>query len=110
MEWLSEALINIIKNSVEHTSEGGKIKIDAYETPLSVQICIKDNGEGISKKELPKIFNRFYKGENSTNPASIGIGLALSKTIIEGQDGSINVESEEGKGTEFDITFLKTVV
>jgi len=109
-EWMTEAFTNIIKNAIEHTNSGGNIKINAAETPLSVQIIIKDNGEGIPKKELSKIFNRFYKGENSTNPTSIGIGLALSKTIIEGQQGSISVKSEEGKGTEFSIIFLKTVI
>lgn len=108
--WLSEAITNIIKNAIEHTPCEGRIKITSEETPLSVQIFIEDNGEGIPKSEINKIFNRFYKGENSTNPASIGIGLALSKTIIDGQDGSIRVRSEEGKGTEFNITFLKTVI
>lgn len=109
-EWTAEALINLIKNSIEHTQKGGKIEIETEETPLSVQIIIKDNGEGISQSELPKIFKRFYKGENSTNPSSIGIGLALSKSIIEGQRGSITAQSEVGKGTVFYITFLKTVI
>lgn len=110
INWTAEALINIIKNAIEHTKTGGEIEIKTEETPLSVQIYIKDNGEGISKEELPRIFKRFYKGESSTNPTSIGIGLALSKLIIESQGGSITVASEEGKGTEFNITFLKTVV
>lgn len=57
-----------------------------------------------------KIFERFYKGENSVNPSSIGIGLSLTKSIIESQNGSIIVESEMGEGTEFIMTFLKTVV
>lgn len=109
-DWLSEAVTNIIKNAVEHTQHGGKIEISTLETPLSVQIFIRDNGEGIKKDELPKIFKRFYKGENSVNPSSIGIGLALTKSIIEGQMGSITVASEEGKGTQFNITFLKTVI
>lgn len=109
-DWLSEAFTNIIKNAVEHTQHGGKIEISTLETPLSVQIFIKDNGEGIKKDELSKIFKRFYKGENSVNPSSIGIGLALTKSIIEGQMGSITVASEEGKGTQFNITFLKTVI
>lgn len=109
-DWTAEALINIIKNAIEHTKTGGEIEIKTEETPLSVQIYIKDNGEGISKEELPRIFKRFYKGDSSTNPTSIGIGLALSKLIIEAQGGSITVTSEAGKGTEFNITFLKTVV
>ena len=63
-DWLSEAITNIIKNAVEHTQDGGRIEVSTLETPLSVQVFIKDNGEGIKKNELPKIFKRFYKGEN----------------------------------------------
>ena len=107
-EWTAEALSNIIKNAIEHTALGGKIIIHWEETPLSIQICIKDNGPGISKEEIGKVFKRFYKGKNSTNPSSVGIGLSLAKLIIESQKGSISVKSEEGLGTEFNITFLKT--
>lgn len=110
LNWTAEALTNIIKNSIEHTKNGGYINIKIYETPLAIFISIEDNGEGIPKNLIPKIFKRFYKGENSTNPTSIGIGLSLSKRIIESQNGSINVESEIKKGTKFNITFLKTVI
>lgn len=109
-QWMAEAISNIVKNSIEHTDEGGTIEITSEETPLSIQISIKDNGEGISEQNINKIFQRFYKGENSTNPESIGIGLALSKKIIESQGGSIVVSSEVGIGTEFNITFLKTII
>ncbi|WP_251862559.1 HAMP domain-containing sensor histidine kinase [Clostridium sp. Marseille-Q2269] len=110
MEWTAEALSNIIKNAIEHTGENGEIKISSEETPISLTISIKDNGEGIPKNLQNKIFDRFYKGENSVNPLSIGIGLSLSKSIIEQQNGNITVESEEGKGTEFIIIFLKTII
>ncbi|EPY2286148.1 sensor histidine kinase [Clostridium sporogenes] len=110
MEWTAEAISNIIKNSIEHTDNYGQIKISYEGTPISLTISIKDNGEGIPEKLQNKIFERFYKGENSVNPSSIGIGLSLTKSIIESQNGSIIVESEEGKGTEFIITFLKTVI
>ncbi|MGO5074658.1 sensor histidine kinase [Clostridium sporogenes] len=110
MEWTAEAISNIIKNSIEHTDNYGQIKISYEETPISLTISIKDNGEGIPEKLQNKIFERFYKGENSVNPSSIGIGLSLTKSIIESQNGSIIVESEEGKGTEFIITFLKTII
>ncbi|WP_409069455.1 sensor histidine kinase [Clostridium sp. FAM 1755] len=110
MEWTAEAISNIIKNSIEHTNIGGEIKISCEKTPISVTINIKDNGEGIPEKLQNKIFERFYKGENSVNPSSIGIGLSLTKSIIESQNGSITVESEEGIGTEFIIIFLKTIV
>ena len=106
-EWTAEALSNIIKNAVEHTAVGGEILIHWEGTPLSIQVSIKDNGPGISKEEVGKIFQRFYKGKNSENPSSIGIGLSLAKLIIESQNGSIVVESEEGIGTEFKITFFR---
>ncbi|KEI98785.1 histidine kinase [Clostridium botulinum A2B3 87] len=110
MDWTAEAISNIIKNSIEHIDNYGQIKISCEETPISLTISIKDNGEGIPEKLQNKIFERFYKGENSVNPSSIGIGLSLTKSIIESQNGSIIVESEMGEGTEFIITFLKTIV
>lgn len=109
-KWLGEAICNIVKNGIEHTADGGEISIKLDETPLSVSIEIRDNGEGIEKDQLKKIFNRFYKGENSLNPKSIGIGLSLSKKIIEAHQGNISVESEVGKGTAFYISFFKTIV
>lgn len=109
-QWTAEAISNIVKNSIEHTSKGGIIEVSSEETLLSVQINIRDNGEGISEQNLNKVFQRFYKGENSINPESIGIGLALSKKIIESQGGSIVVSSKVGVGTEFSITFLKTII
>lgn len=109
-DWTAEALSNIIKNSVEHSRQNGTVTISCEETPLSLQIVVADKGEGIRSSELPRIFDRFYKGENSTNPMSIGIGLYIAKTIIENQQGSISVESKEGHGTKFVITFLKTVI
>lgn len=106
-KWIGEAFSNIIKNSIEHTALGGSIKVCLEETPLSVTVTISDNGEGIEKKDLKNIFKRFYKGKNSLNPKSIGIGLSLSKKIIEAHNGSIVVESEVLVGTTFYITFLK---
>ncbi len=106
-EWLTEAFINILKNCIEHTSEKGLIEIKLQETPLFSKVIIKDNGEGISRKDLPHIFKRFYKGENSVLPQSIGIGLALTRAIIEGNGGDIRVKSKQWEGTSFTITFHK---
>lgn len=106
-EWLAEALSNIIKNAIEHTDEGGKIQIETEQTKLFTYIYIKDNGKGISEEKQKKIFKRFYKGESSTDPKSIGIGLSLAQSIIEEQGGEIKVKSKEGKGTTFCISFLK---
>lgn len=107
--WSSEAVTNIIKNCIEHTPYGGKIGISFKETSIYTIISIFDNGEGIAKSELPNIFNRFYKGKNSHND-SIGIGLAMSKSIVQNQGGDIDVISEKGKGTQFTIKFYKSVL
>lgn len=109
-KWIGEAISNIIKNAIEHTGNCGCIEVYLDETPLSVSIEIRDNGEGIEKSEFKNIFKRFYKGKNSINPKSIGIGLSLSRKIVEAHGGSINVESKLGVGTTFHITFLKVVV
>ncbi len=107
INWSSEALVNIIKNCVEHTPQGGKIDINYNQNPLYSEVVIKDSGEGIDKKDLPHIFKRFYKGKTSKED-SVGIGLAMAKSIIESQNGDIYVESEKNKGPEFHIIFHKT--
>ncbi|WP_125153519.1 sensor histidine kinase [Clostridium rectalis] len=109
-QWTTEAILNIIKNCIEHTKKGGEIKIGISETPLFSRVTIEDNGEGIDKKDLPHIFKRFYKGSNSLEAESIGIGLALTKLIVESQGGTIVVTSEKNKGSKFVITFLKVIV
>lgn len=109
-KWIAEALSNIIKNAIEHTGENGFIEVCLDETPISITIAIKDNGEGIEKSQLKKIFNRFHKGENAINPTSIGIGLYLSKCIVKAHNGDITVESEMGVGSTFYVTFLKSTI
>ncbi len=104
--WQLEAITNIIKNAVEHSSDNSNIYINVENTSVFVKIQIKDEGEGISKKDINHIFERFYKSKNSSEN-SIGIGLSLTKTIIEKANGYIKVESEEGKGTMFEIKYLK---
>ena len=107
IEWSAEAITNIIKNCVEHTPDNGQIEISYEENPIYSEIVIKDNGEGIDKKDLPNIFKRFYKGKNSKSD-SVGIGLAMAKSIVESQNGTIYVKSKKGVGSEFHIIFHKT--
>lgn len=106
-EWLSEALSNIIKNAIEHTGVEGNINIEVIDGPLITKIYIKDDGEGIPEEMQKKVFKRFYKGEHSKDPKSIGIGLSLSKSIIEELGGEIKLISEVGKGTTFIVSFIK---
>ena len=91
-KWLCEALTNIVKNCVEHTQSSGRVIISTEKTKLYTKITVSDNGEGITPEDLPHIFERFYKGKNSSDE-SIGIGLALAKTIIEKSGGIISVTS-----------------
>ena len=104
-KWQIEALTNILKNCIEHSKSGGKVIISCENNNAYIQLVIKDFGDGISKKDLPHIFERFYKGENST-PDSIGIGLALSKAIIEQDNGKIDVKSDKD-GTQFIIKYFR---
>lgn len=105
--WVSEALMNIIKNGIEHTNENGKIDVSIIKSEIFTRIEIEDNGKGIAEKDISKIFERFHKGSNNVNPESIGIGLSLSKKIIEANNGDISVRSKVGEGTKFIITFIK---
>lgn len=106
INWTVEALINILKNAHEHTNKNGIIEIKAIENPIYTEITIKDNGEGIDESDISHIFERFYKANN--NKESIGIGLNMAKTIIEKENGQIEVESKKNKYTDFKIKFYKT--
>ena len=105
-KWQLEALTNILKNAIEHSRQSSRIYITVENTSLFLKIKIQDEGQGISKKDLKHIFERFYRTQNSSEN-SIGIGLALAKTIIEQNNGYIKVDSEIDKGTTFEIRFLK---
>lgn len=104
LEWTVESLSNIIKNAYEHTPKGGTIEIASLDTPIYTELSIKDNGCGISKKDLPHIFERFYKG--SSNKDSIGIGLYMAKKVLGMENASVSAESSEN-GTCFSIKFYK---
>lgn len=105
-KWQVESITNILKNSIEHTSEYGTVEVNYSENKLYTRILIKDNGKGIDSGDLPHIFDRFYKGKNGSDD-SFGIGLSLSKTIIEKEGGSITVKSTPNIGTIFTIKYLK---
>ncbi|MBP2239580.1 signal transduction histidine kinase [Cytobacillus eiseniae] len=107
--WTCEALINILKNCVEHTQTGGSLSISFSENVLYTEILIADNGEGVAKEDLPYIFNRFYKGKNAGED-SVGIGLAMAHSIIKSQNGDIHVQSKQKKGTQFQLKFYKQII
>lgn len=107
--WSAEGIANIIKNCMEHTPQGGEIRVACKETSMYLQITIADNGEGIDKEDLPHIFERFYRGKNA-QADSVGIGLAMAKQIFLQQNGTLTVESEASTGTRFCLKLYKRVV
>lgn len=108
LNWSAEALTNVVKNCVEHTPEGGMIEIRYGANALYAEIIVSDNGGGIANRDMPNIFNRFYRGENA-GENSVGIGLALAKAILIAQGGDISVRSQPGVGTSFDIRVFRGV-
>ena len=109
LSWTSEALGNIVKNCVEHTPEGGRIEIVARETPLFAEITVSDSGSGIDADDLPHIFERFYKGKNSSGN-SFGIGLALARMIVSSQNGTLKAANKPSGGALFTMRFYKGTV
>ena len=106
MQWTSEAFINILKNCVEHTLDQGTIRIEYGQNPIYTQILIEDGGCGFSKKDLPHLFDRFYRGEHAAKD-SAGIGLALSRLILEAQNGHVHAENSPAGHARFIIRFYK---
>lgn len=106
--WTAEALGNILKNCMEHTPDGGTITVTAEETPLFTQITVEDTGPGFEEKDIPHLFERFYKGVNASE-SSYGIGLALARMVITAQNGTIQAMNTDS-GAKFVIKFYKQVI
>ena len=106
--WSAEALGNILKNCVEHTPEDGTITVTAQETALYTQIEVEDTGSGFDPKDIPHLFERFYKGSNASQN-SYGIGLALARTVITAQNGTVQAMNGN-TGAKFVIKFYKQVI
>ncbi len=104
-DWLAEALTNILKNATEYAPKDSSIDVTVESTPVMTMIHIKDYGMGIEPEAQSKIFKRFYRAKSEVNENSIGIGLSLSKGIVEGQGGDITVSSQMGKWSCFTVSF-----
>lgn len=105
-DWLSEAISNIVKNAIEHTPSGGKIIITVTDSPIAFKIIIDNQGKPIPSDDIPRLFDRFFKGKNNQRPNSTGIGLALAKAIIEKQNGTIEARNRQ-EGPSFIIHLYK---
>ena len=109
IHYTSEAVVNLLKNAVEHTPEGGTVTISAKGNNISTEITISDTGEGIPEDELPHIFERFYRSSEYTKNG-FGIGLAFAKKMISAQNGSLRAANRKPHGAVFVIHFYKTAV
>ena len=106
--WTAEAIGNILKNCMEHTPEGGTITVTAQETALYTQIEVQDTGAGFDVKDIPRLFERFYKGSNASE-TSYGICLALARTVITAQNGTVQA-ANGSTGAKFVIKFYKQII
>ena len=108
---IGRVLNNLISNALRHTSAGGEIKVHAWRTRNGVEVSVRDTGEGIPAQDLPRIFERFYRGDaarsRNRETGGAGLGLAIAKGIVRAHGGDIGVESQVGKGTQFTFSIPK---
>lgn len=104
LEWSMEACLNLMKNCLEHSPAKGAVVCEYSRNPLYTEILIRDEGAGFEKEDLPHVFERFYRGKNAKE-GGIGIGLALAKSVIELQNGTVTARNLPEKGGCFDIRF-----
>ena len=105
-DWLTEAILNLLKNASDYSEKDTKISLSVEQNDLFTRIYVRDHGIGIPENELPNIFKRFYRVNQEVNPNSVGIGLSLTKSIVEGMGGRITVKSVVHEYTCFEITFV----
>ncbi len=108
-ERLNQIFSNLLNNSLKYTPDGGRVKVGFYEKDQMVHFSIQDDGEGISKEDLPHVFERFYRGDKSRDrkTGGVGIGLSIVKALVQAQHGLIVIESELKKGTIVTVSFPK---
>ncbi len=106
-EWMIEAVSNLVKNAFDHTEAGKRICVEWKQMSDMLQIVVEDNGCGIHSEDIYHIFKRFYRSRFSKDTQGIGLGLPLSKAIVELHGGNIKVDSVLGKGSTFFINILK---
>lgn len=103
--WTAEALSNLVKNALDHTAAGGTVRIGWQRSFAMVRLWVADDGCGIDAEDMPHIFKRFYRSKKPSDLQGAGLGLALVKSITEGQGGTVSVMSRTGEGAVFTVCF-----
>jgi len=106
---ISQVFINLIHNAIKFTPMGGHIHLNAWQHENKVVFMVQDDGVGVAKKDLKRIFERFYKADLARAGGGTGLGLSISKHIVEAHGGTIWVESEENAGSKFFFTIPTTI-
>ena len=104
--WLKEALMNVVKNCMEHTPAGGTVFIDVSDAPVATQIVIRDTGPGIAQEDIPHLFERFYRGKDA-GPQSVGIGLAFTNQVVRSLGGTVKAGNHPEGGAMFTVRMIK---
>jgi two-component system sensor histidine kinase BaeS len=106
---ISQVVVNLLSNALKYTQPGGRVRVAVKGSEDVAELVVKDNGRGIPEEDLPYIFERFYRADKSRNrmTGGSGIGLTITRTIVEAHGGSIEVHSIIDIGTEFIVTLPK---
>ena len=107
--WTTEAIGNLLKNCMEHTPAGGTVSVRCTDNALYTELTVQDTGEGFLPEDIPHLFERFYRGKNAA-PESVGIGLALARSIVSEQGGTLTAENAPEGGARFVLRFYKSVI
>ena len=102
-------LVNLAGNAINHSQNGSFVKIDINKKDKDLRVDVIDDGVGLSKEDCDKLFNRFSQGTNTKRSASTGLGLYLSRQIVEAHDGKIFVESKPNKGSKFSFVLKNSI-
>ena len=100
---LRQAIANLVDNAIKYTPRGGRVDVRAERAPNAVEIRVSDTGPGIAERDLPRIFDRLYRGDQSRTTRGLGLGLSLVRAYVEAQGGTVSLQSQPGKGSTFTI-------
>ena len=100
---IQQALANLLDNAIKYTPPGGEVQVEAYREPPYVAVAVRDSGVGIPPEEIPRIWDRLYRGDKSRSARGLGLGLSLVKAVIQAHGGRVEVASQPGAGSRFTV-------